>query len=333
MTDPERQRALVVVRAVGLVPALPSSDATDEGDGRVEDEQRERHADDLERDGVMVGQQRDAAEEEPDGGRADVPHEDGGRREVQEQEAQARAGQGHRQRRRRRSPADPRGGRDGHAADDRLPAGEPVDAVHEVVEVREPDHPEHGERRQDPRRQDRPEQRPRRLRERGKPERHHRAGRRELDPEPPASRERAKVVDEPEQRDGAGGGERDDRAARHEPGRHQEGAHDQEGADDTHAAEARLRDSVRAAVVGLVEERVPDRDDTAGVRHAERDGAGRGEQGDARELRHDRSNSAAMDSPTHTFTHINRDPPTTSTIFNIRKVFERADARGAALPV
>ena len=83
---------------------------------------------------------------------------------------------------------------------------------------------------------------------------HQRAGEDQLDAEADAGRKRAKVVDETEDRDDRGRGQRDEHRRWRHAGRDEHHAGGEHGSDDADPPEARLGRRVGTPVVGTVEQ-------------------------------------------------------------------------------
>ena len=139
MTPAQLDQALVVVRAVRPPHALPAQQPASEREARVDDERREHEYREPQR--PVAGPPAEDAErcsEEAERDRAGVTHEHLRGREVEDEKGRCGCGDARRHDHEHRIAGEPGGERVGAEPEQRHAAGEPVGAVHEVVEVRHP---------------------------------------------------------------------------------------------------------------------------------------------------------------------------------------------------
>ena len=157
MRQSAHDQALVVMRSMRLVPALAARHAQGERHDAVEQERREDH--DAELDGqppaanAQIAEQAQSGEVEAQKGAADIAHEQPGWRQIVHEKPCRGSRQQRAAHRHERVHDQHASDRQGQSGDHRLRRGQAVDAVHEVVDVRDQRDPSKRQRQREQQRQ------------------------------------------------------------------------------------------------------------------------------------------------------------------------------------
>src|SRR6185437_12155608 len=137
---------LVGVQPVSDVPGLAVKDSSEQSRGCIDDEDEQQDHPHIGADGGgFVSGECNGGECESEKATSDVAHEYPGRHAVPDQESSAGARKSRRDKRQAVGVTEQEDDRAGRADDNRLDGGDPVNAVHEIVEIDEPCYRDDGE--------------------------------------------------------------------------------------------------------------------------------------------------------------------------------------------